>query len=84
MNLWLNGSVGILSLQVSFEHGIEILKVLKGHSSKTSILDDFEFYEGRQKIMQEKKTKQRLLEKQVNYYSVTIISVVCSNYNRIL
>lgn len=65
MNLWLNGSVGILVLQVSFEHGIDVLKILKGHSSKTSILDDFEFYEGRQKIMQEKKAKQRLLEKQV-------------------
>nr|GME08728.1 YTH domain-containing family protein 2-like isoform X1 [Ipomoea batatas] len=50
--------------EVSFEHGIDVLKILKGHSSKTSILDDFEFYEGRQKIMQEKKAKQRLLEKQ--------------------
>lgn len=51
--------------EVKFEQGIEILKIIKGHSSRTCILDDFEFYEGRQKAMQEKKAKQKQFYKQV-------------------
>ncbi|MBA0742444.1 hypothetical protein Gogos_015501, partial [Gossypium gossypioides] len=52
--------------EVNFEQGIQILKIFKDHSSKTCILDDFEFYETRQKIIQEKKAKHRLLQKQVS------------------
>ncbi|KAB2005768.1 hypothetical protein ERO13_D11G269100v2 [Gossypium hirsutum] len=52
--------------EVNFEQGIQILKIFKDHSSKTCILDDFEFYESRQKIIQEKKAKHRLLQKQVS------------------
>ncbi|XVF57334.1 hypothetical protein PTKIN_Ptkin06aG0196700 [Pterospermum kingtungense] len=51
--------------EVNFEEGIQVLKIFKDHSSKTCILDDFEFYEGRQKIIQEKKAKHQLLQKQV-------------------
>ncbi|XP_039010187.1 YTH domain-containing protein ECT3-like isoform X2 [Hibiscus syriacus] len=51
--------------EVNFEQGIQILKIFKEHSSKTCILDDFEFYENRQKIIQEKKVKHRLLQNQV-------------------
>ncbi|EOY11217.1 hypothetical protein QUC31_009584 [Theobroma cacao] len=52
--------------EVNFEQGIQILKIFKDHSSKTCILDDFEFYEARQKIIQEKKAKHQLLQKQVS------------------
>ncbi|XP_039067533.1 YTH domain-containing protein ECT2-like isoform X2 [Hibiscus syriacus] len=52
--------------EVNFVQGIQILKILKEHSSKTCILDDFAFYENRQKIIQEKKAKHRLLQKQVS------------------
>ncbi|GMI65287.1 evolutionarily conserved C-terminal region 2 [Hibiscus trionum] len=52
--------------EVNFEQGIQILKIFKEHSSKTCILDDFEFYETRQKIIEEKKAKHRLLQKQVS------------------
>ncbi|XVE62911.1 hypothetical protein DITRI_Ditri06bG0157300 [Diplodiscus trichospermus] len=52
--------------EVNFEQGIQILKIFKDHSIKTSILDDFEFYEARQKIIQEKKAKNQLLPKQVS------------------
>ncbi|GMI79252.1 evolutionarily conserved C-terminal region 2 [Hibiscus trionum] len=52
--------------EVNFEQGIQILKIFKEHSSKTCILDDFEFYETRQKIIQEKKAKHRLLQNQVS------------------
>ncbi|XVF31233.1 hypothetical protein REPUB_Repub16aG0127800 [Reevesia pubescens] len=51
--------------EVNFEKGIQILKIFKDHSSKTCILDDFEFYEARQKTIQEKKAKYQLLQKQV-------------------
>lgn len=43
--------------EVKFDQGIEILKIFKGHSSRTCILDDFGFYESRQRIMQERKSK---------------------------
>ncbi|XVF06219.1 hypothetical protein REPUB_Repub06bG0028600 [Reevesia pubescens] len=51
--------------EANFEQGIQILKIFKDHSSKTCILDDFEFYEARQKTIQEKKAKCQLLQKQV-------------------
>ncbi|XP_057867629.2 YTH domain-containing protein ECT4 isoform X1 [Cryptomeria japonica] len=41
--------------EIRFLQGIEMLNIFKNFSSKTSILDDFMFYESRQKTMQEKK-----------------------------
>ncbi|GKV37853.1 hypothetical protein SLEP1_g45826 [Rubroshorea leprosula] len=43
--------------EVRFPQGIEMLNIFKNYESKTSILDDFYFYEGRQKEMQEKKAR---------------------------
>ncbi|WOL14583.1 hypothetical protein Cni_G23363 [Canna indica] len=43
--------------EVKFSQGAEILSIFKNYSSKTSILDDFAFYENRQKAMQEKRNK---------------------------
>ncbi|XP_044500028.1 YTH domain-containing protein ECT1-like isoform X2 [Mangifera indica] len=51
--------------EVNFEQGIEILKIFKSHLSKRCILDDFGFYESREKILQEKKAKQNQLPKEV-------------------
>ncbi|KAJ9139622.1 hypothetical protein P3X46_030340 [Hevea brasiliensis] len=36
------------------QEGLKMIKIFKDHSSKTFILDDFGFYEKRQKIIQEK------------------------------
>lgn len=44
-------------LQVRFPQGTEMLNIFKNYASKTSILDDFEFYESRQKVMQEKRIR---------------------------
>jgi hypothetical protein len=44
--------------EVKLEQGLEMLKIFKDHVSRTCILDDFLFYENRQKLMQEKKAKQ--------------------------
>ncbi|XP_027188419.1 YTH domain-containing protein ECT2-like isoform X2 [Cicer arietinum] len=53
--------------EVKFEKGIQIVKIFKEHSSKTTILDDFGFYETREKATQERKSKEhQLLPKQVN------------------
>lgn len=52
-------------LQVKFEKGVQIVKIFKEHASKTSILDDFGFYESREKTTQERKFKEQQLPKQV-------------------
>lgn len=56
-----------IPVQVKFEKGIEILKIFKEYSSKTCILDDFGFYEAREKTTQEKKAKEQLLTKETVY-----------------
>ncbi|XP_021666488.2 YTH domain-containing protein ECT2 isoform X2 [Hevea brasiliensis] len=51
--------------EIKLEQGLKMVKIFKDHSSKTCILDDFGFYEKRQKIIQEKKVKQQQFQKQV-------------------
>ncbi|XWS28212.1 hypothetical protein CRYUN_Cryun25bG0046700 [Craigia yunnanensis] len=53
--------------EIKLKQGLKLIKIFKEHSSKTCILDDFEFYEVRQKAIQEKKAKQQQqqLQKQV-------------------
>lgn len=51
--------------EVKLEQGLQVLKIFKEHDGKTSILDDFPFYETRQKVMQEKRAKQPQLQKLV-------------------
>ncbi|XP_076915735.1 YTH domain-containing protein ECT4-like [Bidens hawaiensis] len=51
--------------EVKLEQGLQVLKIFKEHSSRQCILDDFEFYEERQKRIQEKKAKQQQFQKQV-------------------
>ncbi|KAJ6899989.1 hypothetical protein NC652_026205 [Populus alba x Populus x berolinensis] len=43
--------------EVKFPQGIEILNIFKKYVSKTSILDDFDFYESRQKVMHERRPR---------------------------
>lgn len=45
--------------EVKLEQGIEMLNILKSYETDMSILDDFDFYEERQKAMQERKVKQQ-------------------------
>ncbi|KAJ8763177.1 hypothetical protein K2173_025562 [Erythroxylum novogranatense] len=51
--------------EVAFEKGIQMLKIFKSHKSRTSILDDFDFYAARERIMQERRAKQKI-QKQVS------------------
>jgi hypothetical protein len=50
---------------INLEQGVQMLKIFKEHVSKTSILEDFTFYDNRQKLMQEKRVKQQQIQKQV-------------------
>jgi hypothetical protein len=50
--------------EVMLDKGVEMLKIFKDYVSKTSILDDFVFYEGRQKAMQEKRARQQVQQQQ--------------------
>ncbi|XP_004504214.1 YTH domain-containing protein ECT4 isoform X2 [Cicer arietinum] len=45
--------------EVMLEPGLKLVKIFKEYSSKTCILDDFGFYEARQKTILEKKAKQQ-------------------------
>lgn len=44
---------------MKLEDGTRIIKIFKEYLSKTCILDDFKFYETRQKIIRDKKIKQK-------------------------
>ncbi|KAG0495555.1 hypothetical protein HPP92_000246 [Vanilla planifolia] len=59
--------------EVKLEHGLEMLSILKNHDSNVSILDDFEFYEDRQKAMQERKTRQQQQQQQQQQVSLAKI-----------
>ncbi|KAL6845414.1 hypothetical protein ACP4OV_024909 [Aristida adscensionis] len=43
--------------EIRFPQGTEMLNIFKNFSCKTSILDDFDFYENRQKVMQDRRGK---------------------------
>ncbi|KAK4755683.1 hypothetical protein SAY87_009440 [Trapa incisa] len=43
--------------EIFFGQGMEMLKIFKNHTLKTSILDDFMYYENRQKMMQEERAR---------------------------
>ncbi|KAK9276099.1 hypothetical protein L1049_005630 [Liquidambar formosana] len=45
--------------EVELEQGIEMLNIFKNYESFSSILDDFDFYENRQKAMQERKAREK-------------------------
>jgi len=43
--------------EIWYKQGIEMLKIFKNYTLRTSLLDDFMYYENRQKIMQEEKAR---------------------------
>ncbi|KAI4373724.1 hypothetical protein MLD38_011813 [Melastoma candidum] len=51
--------------EVKLAQGLKMIKIFKEQPIKTCLLDDFEFYENRQRVVQEKKAKQLYLQKQV-------------------
>lgn len=51
-----------------------MIKLFKDHSSKTCLLDDFEFYEDRQKTIEEVKAKRQTRKKAI-FFPLVISSV---------
>lgn len=49
------------SQEVKLPEGLEMLKIFKNYEADTSILDDFTYYDEREKSLLEKKSKQRTL-----------------------
>ncbi|XP_010542539.1 PREDICTED: uncharacterized protein LOC104815708 isoform X2 [Tarenaya hassleriana] len=45
--------------EVKLEQGIEMLKIFNSYEADTSILDDFDFYEEREKMIQERKARRQ-------------------------
>ncbi|KAM7280303.1 hypothetical protein ACFE04_007437 [Oxalis oulophora] len=43
--------------EIMYKQGLEMLKISKSHTSKTSLLDDFMYYENRQKMLQDEKSR---------------------------
>ncbi|KAL1565700.1 evolutionarily conserved C-terminal region 2 [Salvia divinorum] len=57
--------------EVKLEQGLQLIKIFKDYTSKQCILDDFEFYEDRQRRIQEKKLKQQQFQKQAQVWEGT-------------
>lgn len=45
-----------------------MIKIFQNHLVKTCLLDDFEFYENRQKAIQDKKARQLQFQKQASHF----------------
>ncbi|CAH9129572.1 unnamed protein product [Cuscuta epithymum] len=58
--------------EIYFKKGMEMLKIFKNFTSRTSLFDDFMFYESREKIMQEDRTK-LLMRSYENPYLVPVL-----------
>ncbi|KAL2464511.1 evolutionarily conserved C-terminal region 7 [Forsythia ovata] len=58
--------------EIYYKKGMEMLKIFKNYISKTSLLDDFMYYENRQKILQEEKAR-LLVKSYENPYLVPLI-----------
>ncbi|KAL1807949.1 hypothetical protein DCAR_0727328 [Daucus carota subsp. sativus] len=52
--------------EVKLEQGLQLLKIFQDYTSAQSVLDDFDFYEDRQKKIQDRKAKQQLIQKQLS------------------
>lgn len=84
--------------EVKLEQGLEMLNILKKYDSVVSILDDFGFYEDRQKAMQERKARQLQQQRQFSppaaavddsgqtpgSGSVELISQISKNFSQVV
>nr|XP_029118643.1 YTH domain-containing protein ECT2-like isoform X5 [Elaeis guineensis] len=68
--------------EVKLEQGLEMLSIFKNHDADTSILDDFDFYEEREKAMQERKAWQLQHQQQQLSNSRVAPSEVAGNDQR--
>ncbi|KAL0797071.1 hypothetical protein Bca101_068448 [Brassica carinata] len=43
--------------EIMLKQGLEVLKIFKGHAERTSLLDDFAYYENRQRVMHDERNR---------------------------
>ncbi|CDY43306.1 BnaC06g01620D [Brassica napus] len=43
--------------EIMMKQGLEVLKIFKGHAERTSLLDDFAYYENRQRVMHDERNR---------------------------
>ncbi|KAL1204318.1 YTH domain-containing protein ECT2 [Cardamine amara subsp. amara] len=43
--------------EIMLKQGLEVLKIFKDHAERTSLLDDFMYYENRQRVMHDERTR---------------------------
>ncbi|MQM01580.1 hypothetical protein Taro_034338 [Colocasia esculenta] len=60
--------------EVKLEEGLKMLNIFKNHEADTSIIDDFDFYEERQRAMQERKAWQQQQQQQQRQPNVVVPS----------
>ncbi|KAK3007110.1 hypothetical protein RJ639_016179 [Escallonia herrerae] len=58
--------------EIRYKKGIEMLRIFKNYTSKTSLFDDFMYYENRQKVLQEEKAR-LLINSYENPFLVPVI-----------
>ncbi|XP_010549291.1 PREDICTED: uncharacterized protein LOC104820525 isoform X1 [Tarenaya hassleriana] len=63
--------------EVGLEQGIEMLSIFKNYEMHSSILDDFSFYEERQKAMQNRKARRRAVLEASNVPETAAPTVPC-------
>lgn len=77
-NLSLNSYLS--GFQIGLKEGLEMLKIFKNYSAKTSLLDDFDFYENGEKLFRSQKITEHTGPKQEVYshdnYHVSSISFI--------
>jgi YTH domain-containing family protein len=54
-NLPLNSQMS--GFQITLKEGLEMLRIFKSYPAKTSLLDDFDFYENREKLSRSQRTE---------------------------
>lgn len=65
-----------LYLQIGIKQGLEMLKIFKNFTSKTSLLDDFIFYENREKSLRVKRgNKPATLKMELSVSSFALNSI---------
>ncbi|XP_076910526.1 YTH domain-containing protein ECT4-like [Bidens hawaiensis] len=62
------------SQEVKLEAGNAMLKTFKDHESSTSLLDDFSYYDEKEKDVQEKRSKEREFTKNVPVVNDTLVT----------
>ncbi|XP_073120654.1 uncharacterized protein [Henckelia pumila] len=55
--------------EVGLKEGLEILGIFKNYSEKTSVLDDFNFYENREKSLKAKRNAKQVSQSQTNGFN---------------